>query len=117
MNRVQPIYDITLKMQQLLATDITSNDRESVIEEISSLLIQRGRYMEEAKEPFTKEELEMGKVLLPLNKEVQEKMDLLFRGLKLEMKQVKKQKNSNRQYTNPYDKVQTMDGMFMDKRK
>ncbi|MEN2467475.1 flagellar protein FliT [Ornithinibacillus sp. FSL M8-0202] len=117
MNRVQPIYEITVKMQQLLTNNETSKDRETLIEEVNSLLLQRGSYMEEVKEPFTIEELEMGKKLLPLNKEVQEKMDLLFQGLKMEMKQVKKQKNSNRQYTNPYDKVQTMDGMFMDKRK
>ncbi|MFS0674210.1 flagellar protein FliT [Ornithinibacillus sp. 179-J 7C1 HS] len=117
MNRVQPIYDITLKMQQLLPSTTTSNDRESVIEEINKLLLQRGTIMEEAKEPYTKEELETGNKLLLLNKDVEQKLNLLFQGLKAEMKQVKKQKNSNLKYTNPYDKVQTNDGMFMDKRK
>ncbi|WP_047984511.1 flagellar protein [Ornithinibacillus californiensis] len=117
MNRVKPIYDITQKMKQLLDADFSSNDRQNVIQEVNSLLLQRGVYMEEAKEPYSTEELEMGKELLPLNTEVQQKLDSLFQGLKNEMKQVKKQKNSNRKYTNPYDKVQTIDGMFMDKRK
>ncbi|WP_010098523.1 flagellar protein FliT [Ornithinibacillus scapharcae] len=117
MNRVQPIYDITVHIQELLKAEITTQNRPKVIEEINSLLNQRGLQMENISEPFTKEELELGKKLLPLNEQIQRSMDQLFNGLKSEMKAVKKQKNSNRKYTNPYEKVHTVDGMFMDKRK
>lgn len=117
MNRVQPIYDVTVIIQDLLNREITPQNRPKVIEEVNSLLKQRGLQMESISEPFTKEELELGKKLLPLNEQIQYKMELLFNGLKSEMREVKKQKNSNRKYMNPYEKVQTIDGMFMDKRK
>lgn len=117
MNRVQAIYDITIRIQELLKAEITPQNRPKVIEDVNSLLEQRGSQMESISEPFTKDELELGKKLLPLNEQIQRTMDQLFNGLKSEMKAVKKQKNSNRKYTNPYEKVQTVDGMFMDKRK
>jgi flagellar protein FliT len=117
MNRVQPVFEITEKMEQILRENIPSNNRQHIVEEIDALLIQREKYMENISEPYTNEELELGKKLLPINQYIQQKMNLLFTELKIEMKQMKKQKNSNRKYTNPYENVQTVDGMFMDKRK
>jgi flagellar protein FliT len=117
MNRVQPIYDITEKMAILLADEISPNNRQSVINEINMLLLEREKHMNTIAEPYSEEELELGKKIIPLNQTIQEKMNLLFFQLKTEMKQVKKQKNSNRKYTNPYENVQTVDGMFWDKRK
>ena len=117
MNRVRPVFEITEKIEKILKDEITSNNRQSVIEEINSLLIEREKYMENISEPYTNEELELGKKLLPINQHIQQEMNLLFTELKVEMKQMKKQKNSNRKYTNPYENVQTVDGMFMDKRK
>lgn len=117
MNRVKQIYDITERIYDLLDDEITPKNRSNVIEEVNTLLVQRGSYMENISEPYTNEELELGKKILPLNQQIQKKMDFLFNGLKIEMKEVKKQKYSNRKYTNPYEKIQTVDGMFMDKRK
>ncbi|WP_042142663.1 flagellar protein FliT [Paucisalibacillus sp. EB02] len=117
MNRIQPIFEITEDMDKILSGDMTNNDRQRVIEEINTLLIKRDSYMELISEPYSDEELALGKKLLPTNQKIQQKMNLLFAELKTEMKQMKKQKNSNRKYTNPYENVQTIDGMFMDKRK
>ncbi|MEN2768741.1 flagellar protein FliT [Ornithinibacillus xuwenensis] len=117
MNRVEPIYAITMRIQELLDDKISSNHRQEVLDEINQLLIQRGTYMEEISEPYTSEELNLGKQIVTLNKSIQEKMDKLFKTLKIEMKQLKQQKNSNRKYINPYENVQTVDGMFMDKKK
>ena len=59
----------------------------------------------------------LAKKLVPINEDVQNKMQVIFTDLKTEMKQVKQQKKSNQSYTNPYKSVQTMDGMFMDRKK
>ncbi|MFC4023848.1 flagellar protein FliT [Oceanobacillus longus] len=117
MNRVEPIYEITMKIKTLLEQDITAKSRESVIEELNDLILSRGMYMEKLKSPYTEEEKKIGKELVLINNEIQKKMQILFADLKLEMRQVKKQKKSNQSYTNPYKHVQTMDGMFMDSKK
>ncbi len=44
-------------------------------------------------------------------------MNALFTELKQEMQQMKQQRKSTQSYINPYRDVQTMDGMFMDKKK
>ncbi|WP_047980828.1 flagellar protein FliT [Ornithinibacillus contaminans] len=117
MNRVEPIYEMTVQIEQLLNSEINSSTRPEVITEINSLLQKREKAMLQATEPFSNEELALGKKLLPLNEQIQKKMEMLFTGLKTEMKQIKKQKNSNRKYVNPYENIQTIDGMFMDKKK
>ncbi|MGJ9457619.1 flagellar protein FliT [Oceanobacillus sp. CF4.6] len=117
MNRAEPIYEITMKIKTLLEQDITAKSRESVIEELNNLILNRGVYMEKLKPPYLEEEKKIGKELLLINNEIQKKMQILFAELKLEMRQVKKQKKSNQSYTNPYKHVQTIDGMFMDSKK
>ncbi|WP_096269436.1 flagellar protein FliT [Paucisalibacillus globulus] len=117
MNRVQPILEITEEMEKILEGDISNSDRQRVIDELNTLLVKRDSFMNHLSEPYSDEELALGNKLLPINQKIQQKMNLLFSELKLEMKQMKKQKNSNRKYTNPYENVQTVDGMFMDKRK
>jgi len=117
MNRAQPIYDITNQMWSLLNQEITSKTREAVIEELNSLVVKRGTYMENLVSPYTDEEKQLGADLVKLNDRVQVRMQVLFTELKQEMKQMKKQKKSNQSYTNPYKSVHTIDGMFMDQKK
>ncbi|WP_156288321.1 flagellar protein FliT [Oceanobacillus salinisoli] len=117
MNRVQSIYKVTVSMKEILDQDFPTSQRESVIEQLDRLLIQRATHMEQLASPYTDEEKLLGQKLIPLNQEVQSLMKQLFTELKSEMKQVKKQKKSNQKYTNPYKNVQVMDGMYMDKKK
>lgn len=117
MDRIQQVYEVTNKIKTLLDQNITAKSRESVIEELNDLIEKRGNYMEKLTPPYTEEEKEIGKELVMMNNHIQKKMHLLFAELKLEMKQVKKQKKSNQSYTNPYKNVHTMDGMFMDSKK
>jgi flagellar protein FliT len=117
MNRVQPIFELTVQMQILLEDDIATQERKDVIDQLNMLLLERETFMEQATEPFTKEEIELGKKLVPMNREIEAKMEVIFSEIKDEMKQVKKQKQSNRKYVNPYENIQTIDGMFMDKKK
>ncbi|SET09729.1 flagellar protein FliT [Oceanobacillus limi] len=117
MNRMKDIYDITLQLNEIVNQDITAKNRQAVIEQINQLIDKRGNAMHEAKPPFSAEEKLIGEKLIPLNKDIEAKMRVIFDDLKQEMKQSKKQKKSNKTYINPYDKVQTADGMFMDRKK
>lgn len=117
MNRLKVIYDITLQLKEVVDQEITSQNREQVIEKVNQLVEQRGEHMQALQPPYSKEEKLLGKSLIPLNEAIEKEMQVLFNELKKEMKQVKKQKKSNRTYTNPYEHVQTRDGMFMDSKK
>ncbi|WP_379602382.1 flagellar protein FliT [Oceanobacillus profundus] len=117
MNRAEPVYELTMQMKQLLNQEITGKTRESIIEQLTALITQRGIAMKALNPPYTEAEKQLGKELMQVNEEIQSKMQMLFLDLKKEMKQVKMQKKSNQSYTNPYKNVQTMDGMFMDSKK
>lgn len=97
MNRVESVYELTMQMKQLLNREITSKTRESIIEQLTTLITQRGISMEALNPPYTEAEKQLGKVLVQVNDEIQLKMQSLFTDLKKEMKQVKMQKNQ----TNP----------------
>jgi len=117
MNRVEKIYELTLQLDELLSQEITSKNRESIIEQLNDGLKKRGKYMEQLTPPYTDEEKGLGSKLIPLNEKIEKQMQEIFQGLKKEMKQLNKQKKSNQSYVNPYQHVQTMDGMFLDKKK
>ncbi|WP_249871312.1 flagellar protein FliT [Oceanobacillus saliphilus] len=117
MNRAKPVYEVTMKIKTILDQKITPQARESAIEKLNDLIIDRGTYMESLTPPYSEEEQRLGRELVQLNEEIEKKMHLLFADLKLEMIQVQKQKKSNQSYTNPYKNVHTMDGMFMDSKK
>lgn len=117
MNQLQNIYDITIELETVLNEKVHAKDRDSVIEKVNNLVEQRGDLLNNTSPPFTESEKELGKELVNLNEKIQVKMNVLFDDLKTEMKQVKKQKKSNRTYMDPYENVKSVDGMYMDSKK
>lgn len=114
MNRLQQTYEITLQLASVLDQDITPQNREAIIFEVHELIEARAVSMEQLQPPFSEEETKIGKALVTMNSTIQAQLEQLFSELKEEMRQVKKQKKSNRNYTNPYKSVQALDGMFLD---
>ena len=70
--------------------------------------------MDQLNPPYTDEEKVLGEKIYSLNIGIESKMQQLFSDLKVEMKQVQKQKKTKESYTNPYKNVHTSDGTFMD---
>ncbi|MGP4105570.1 flagellar protein FliT [Virgibacillus sp. L01] len=117
MNQLQETYDVTKQLEEVLNEKIDAKDRDAVIAQVNRLVEQRGDLLSEITPPYSEAEKQLGKELVKLNEQIQEKMNSLFDDLKVEMKQVKKQKKSNRTYVNPYENVKTNDGMYMDSKK
>lgn len=117
MNQLQKIYDVTKQLEEVLHEKVNAKDRDTVIEQVNHLVEQRGELLNEITPPYTEEEKKLGKELVTLNEQIQVKMNTLFDDLKLEMKQVKKQKKSNRTYVNPYENVKSLDGIYLDSKK
>jgi len=114
MNRLQPVLNVSKKLEALLYDEKHSGDRESVISKATELIDERGMLMEKLIAPFSEEEMEMGKILIPLNTKIEQRMNMIFNELKLEMKELKQQRRSKQQYKNPYKDVEVMDGMYVD---
>lgn len=117
MNNIYKLYNITKELDDLLDQPVTRTNREAIIQQLNELIEKRGKYINKLSPPFSDEEKKIGQTIIRLNKTIQHNMQKLFNGLKVEMKQVKKQKRSNQSYTNPYEKVRSLDGMFLDQKK
>lgn len=117
MNRLNALYEVTRQLYHLLEKPVPPKNRETIISRVNELIEQRGDLLQNIIPPFTHEEKQIGKEIVVMNGHIQNHMHVLFDELKEEMKQVKKQKKSNRIYTNPYEKIGAVDGMFMDSKK
>lgn len=114
MNRLEEIYNLTKRMEETLDQSITSQNRESIIKEITALIEKRGTSMDKLTPPFLVEEKLLGKKVVKLNENIEKEMESLFETLKKDMRQVNKQKESNRTYINPYGNIKSTDGMYLD---
>ncbi|MDY0393230.1 flagellar protein FliT [Virgibacillus halophilus] len=117
MNRLQALYQQTENIEKLLTSRISSANRQEIIDQLNVLIEKRSELTFSMKPPYTEEEMNIGKQVLSMNEAIEKKMEQLFADLKMEMKQIQQQKKSNQSYINPYKHVQTMDGMYMDKKK
>src|SRR5690625_7949150 len=106
-----------MKRYQVLKEPIQSKDHENVNKQEDELIEQRGKLLQDIIPPFTEKEKKIGEEIVLFNEHIQKQMHVLFVELKEEMKQVKKQKKSNRTYTNQYEKMGTEYGMFKDSKK
>ena len=114
MGKLDTIYDVTNKIENILNQSITTKNRESVISEVTTLIEERGRMMEELTPPFSEQDKSLGKKVVQLNVQIEKKMELLFESLKHDIRKMNKQKESNRSYINPYGNIKSTDGMYLD---
>jgi flagellar protein FliT len=117
MTRVQKIYDITLQLEKLLNQDISPQNRDQLIVRVNQLIAARGKHMETLPVSYTEREKTLGRNIILRNNRIEQKMKVLFAALKNEMKLIKKRKQTNRNYINPYEHIETIDGMFLDSKK
>lgn len=117
MGGLERLFEVTKELEGVLNQPATPKDREALIEQVNHLIEKRGLLMENVNPPFTEREKVMGKKLVMMNETIQSKMTEVLNVLKVEMKQVKKQKASNQNYVNPYKDVRLMDGIYMDSKK
>jgi flagellar protein FliT len=113
MSSVALCYTITKQLKEAL--EHTEN-RESTIETIESLLDKRQSLISAIKPPFTEEEHVLGKQMIVWNQEIDRKLSQLKSSIKRDLNGLSKKKTSVQKYSNPYESLQH-DGMFYDKKK
>ncbi|GGF31335.1 hypothetical protein GCM10010954_33160 [Halobacillus andaensis] len=107
----------TEELSQQVHQRVTDDNRARVIQNVQRLLAVRSELLPELSQPEDEEEKARVERVKSLDKDIQQMLDLLFGGLKREMRNVKRQKSSNQKYTNPYQSLSAYDGMFMDRKK
>ena len=113
-NIIKKLLELTEKMLQQFDEE---NDREKLIEMYEQFVDEREPLIKALKGPFTDEENQLGVKLVETDKELQQKVGQFFDSIAKDYSEVKKKKISNQKYTNPYDKVYSRDGAFIDKKK
>ena len=95
------------------------DERESYIEEITAKLEQRDQLAIELKQSGFKYDEENGDhiTLFEIDKGIRERLNNLLNIIKADMKDLQNAKKNEVQYANPYGHVQSMDGMYYDKKK
>jgi len=108
-------HDVTKYLIRILDTR-EEDKRDEVIEQVEKLITKRDQLQPTIQQPFTKEEHEYGKELVLLEKELQIKLALFTKGIRLDISEHQKKKDSSHAYTDPYSQV-FRDGTFYDKKK
>lgn len=104
-------------MSMLTVLDQREEDqRDATIEHVEKSLTERDQLQPFIQPPFSKEEHEFGKELILLEKELQIKLALLSKDIRLDISGSQKKMDSSNAYTDPYSQV-FRDGTFYDKTK
>ena len=114
-NALRQFYDATIELIRLLENEELTRDEK--LEQSAKLLATREGLMKQIKPPFSAEEEQFGRQLTRLNQEFQRLLEKEKAGIQRDMLTLKKQKETNKKYTAPYESLVTVEGGFYDKRK
>ena len=113
MSIVKQSYDCTVKLIQVLQSEL---DRDMRILQVEELLEKRNGLIKGMIGPYSDEEKELGTKLLELEQQVSKLMIQEKILIQQDIKDLAHKKESNKKYVNPYQNLST-DGMFYDKKK
>ncbi|UOR14058.1 flagellar protein FliT [Halobacillus amylolyticus] len=108
---------ITAQLDEMIHQRVTDQNRTKVLEEVDKLLDQREQLLTSLPQPQTSEEQAIVERIIKREPAMNQKLEFLLNDLKVDLRNMKKQKSSKQRYTNPYQSVSTYDGMFMDHKK
>ncbi|KAA0966768.1 hypothetical protein FQ087_11250 [Sporosarcina sp. ANT_H38] len=105
--------DVTMKLLALTAKHTSEEQRDKTILSIEGLLDDRDKLQPHIAAPFTAEEKAFGKELVTMEADVQKKLDLFRKRIRLDISDTQSKKGNMKNYLNPYSNV-ARDGTFYD---
>lgn len=116
---VQALLQISAKLYEKSGANPEESKRDEFIVELDELLDKRGILTTQIVEKGFKynTELKSHRMLFELDKGIRERLNRVLLSVKQDMKDLQASKKSEQQYMNPYSHIQTIDGMYYDKKK
>jgi flagellar protein FliT len=116
MSAVKILLEITKNLFDHVSAGLPKEDREPYIERLNELLEQRQAIIDKLPATYTEEEQRMGKTIVKMNETFEPLLARQLEEIKQNISTMKKKKEKNTQYANPYQSL-SADGMFFDKKK
>lgn len=117
--QLQQLLQLSANLYEMLLKRPEELTRDEFIEEINSKLDERGGLMEQLVHSGFEynQSLKLHQTLFELDNGIKERLNIVLQGIKMDMKELQASKKHEQQYSNPYGHVQSMDGMYYDKKK
>ena len=112
-NMINDLYQLTGEIYRLSQT-FSDKNREEGIQKLEYLLLKRSDLIEKLP-PKSRDNESMGKKIVEMNKEIDQKLILIRHQIMVDLRLLKVKKKHNNSYVNPYE-TKTFDGMFYDKK-
>ncbi|ADE72078.1 flagellar assembly protein FliT [Priestia megaterium] len=110
---INDLYQLTDEIYRLIQT-FSDKNREEGIQKLEYLLLKR-RDLIEKLPPKSRGNESMGKKIVEMNKEIDQKLILIRHQIMVDLRLLKAKKKHSNSYVNPYE-TKTFDGMFYDKK-
>lgn len=116
---LQQVLKQSTDLYSFLEKPTKSEERTQYIEQVNELLDRRGVLMEQLKEAnFTFDSTNAThRMVAELNAAIEQRLQKVLADVKVDLKNLQVAKKNEQQYVTPYSSVQTMDGMYYDKKK
>jgi flagellar protein FliT len=115
MSAVKILLEVTKNLFDHVGAGLPKEDREPYIERLNELLDQRQAIMDKLPVVYSGEELRMGQMIVKMNETIDPLLTRQFEEIKYDLSMIKKKKEMNVQYANPYQTL-SVDGMYFDKK-
>src|SRR6478609_2255117 len=112
-NMINDLYQLTDEIYRLIQT-FSDKNREEGIQKLEYLLLKRRNLIEKLP-PKSRDNESMGKKIVEMNKEIDQKLILIRHQIMVDLRLLKAKKKHSNSYVNPYE-TKTFDGMFYDKK-
>ncbi|MTT31574.1 flagellar protein FliT [Terrilactibacillus sp. BCM23-1] len=114
MDAVEKIYELTMALQQSIS-EYHKEARDETIEQIQSLLAERGEWMKKLPPSYSTEQKALGKKIVELNQVIDPGLKSICNDIRNDLIMLKRKRKTSHRYRNPYQGP-PVDGMFLDKK-
>jgi flagellar protein FliT len=115
MSAVKILLEITKNLFDHVRASLPKEDRERYIERLNELLDQRQVIMDKLPAVYSEEEQRLGRMIVKMNETIGPHLTRQLEEIKHNISMMKKKKEKNVQYANPYQTI-SADGMYFDKK-
>lgn len=119
MEQLQKLLQVSAKIYSMLGNLPGDEEREVFISNLNTFISERDEIAQQLlREGFKyNSTIKSHETLFELDKGIIERLEKFMSIIKQDMKDLQNSKKNEQQYLNPYSQVQTIDGMYYDKKK